>query len=177
MLPLASGPDTADGINIVRLQAILTTAGAAARQQTALPGRITLDGTAFSPARLLPARVDLPGAASLLTLDAPDAVTLTAAPTGKGALRIAVPAGAQQPAVTNPVHGTFLPITPTAATVLTGARLSDLTGAVVVLGGGAMNNGRGGPVPAVIHHWRTGEDAVSFQGKRPAKHVYRICSG
>ncbi|HPB11471.1 MAG TPA: hypothetical protein PLT74_09455, partial [Kiritimatiellia bacterium] len=80
-LPLAAGPDTADGINIVRLQAILTTAGVAAREQTALPGRITLEGAAFSPVRMLPARVDLAGAASLLTLDAPDSVTLTAAPT------------------------------------------------------------------------------------------------
>ena len=162
-LPLANGPDTADGINIVRLQAVLTTAGLAARQPAVLPGRITVEDAAFAPARLLSARVNLLSSSSLLTLDAPDYVTLAAAPTGKGALRIAAPSGAPQPAVTNPVHDTFLPITPAVATVLTGARLAEITGAAVALGGGAMNNGLGGPVPAAIHHWRAGEDAVTFQ--------------
>ncbi len=165
-LPLATGSDTANGVNIVRLQASLTTVGLTARQPVDLPGRVTLGNAAFSPVQQFPARVALSGVASLLALDTLDPVTLPVAPVGRGALRIAAPAGAPQSAVTNPVHNVPLPKAPAADTVLTGVNLSEITDAVVTLGGLWISDGRGSPVPANVYHWRVAEDGtVAFQAQ------------
>lgn len=164
-LPLATGPGTANGINIVRLQASLTTVGLTARQPVDLPGRVTLDNAAFSPVLQFPARVALSGAASLLALDTSGPVTLPVAPVGKGALRIVSPVGDPQSVVTNPVHNAFLPKAPAADTVLTGVNLSEITGAVVAMGGGWISGRRGGPVSAHACHWRIEDAAVTFQAQ------------
>ncbi|HON46225.1 MAG TPA: hypothetical protein PLZ60_00615 [Kiritimatiellia bacterium] len=165
-LPLATGSDTANGVNIVRLQASLTTVGLTARQPVDLPGRVTLGNAAFSPVQQFPARVALSGVASLLALDTLDPVTLPVAPVGRGALRIAAPAGTPQSAVTNPVHNVPLPKAPAADTVLTGVNLSEITDAVVTLGGLWISSGRGSPVPANVYHWRVAEDGtVAFQAQ------------
>jgi autotransporter-associated beta strand protein len=157
--PLASSPGTAGGIGIVRLSPGLAPGGFSARAPIALPGRLTLNAASLSPTLAHAPHVELRNGAALL-LDTPGVVTLAAPVRGAGTLLVAAPPATASPALTNPVHAAFIPAAPDAATVLSGAALADISGAVAVMNGASVS---GGPVPAQCFHWRAESGGVTFQ--------------